>query len=97
MSDLPAAVTLATTATETASDVASALAPVLEGFSWWSAVAAVLTWAILAAPVIDKAIDILDRIAEGSANTWDNRAMRFVHTVWRWVKALAGGLTRRKK
>ena len=83
MSNLPEAVTLATSATETAADVASALAPVLDGFSWWSAVAAVLTWLIIAAPIIDRVVDWTDT--------------RIDNTIWRWFKALAGGLTRRKR
>lgn len=69
-------------ATETASNIAAAIVPFLESNTWWTAVLAVLVWVVFAAPLIDKAVDLTD-------TKIDNK-------VWGWVKAILGGLTRRK-
>ena len=74
---------LPTAATETAANVAEAIVPALEAFPWWTVAAGILAWAIVLAPIIDKGVDITD-------TKLDNK-------VWGFVRAILGGLTRRRK
>ena len=70
-------------ATETASDIAAAIVPALQAYPWWAVIAGILVWVTFAAPIIDKVVDLTD-------TKIDNK-------VWSFVKAILGGLTRRKK
>ena len=94
---LPAAATIATAATETAADTVAAAAPLFEGFAWWHYVVATAVAVRLAAPMVDVGIDLIGRFAYWTAGSWDNKAVAAVRVGWRWVKAITGGLTRRKK
>lgn len=75
--------TLPTEATDTAGNIAAAIVPALESYPWWAAVAGILAWVIVLAPVVDRIVDATD-------TKLDNR-------IWRWAKVIIGGLTRRKK